>query len=211
MSWRGKYDNLTYAELIDQVYTDDNDTDIQITNGNNATMENLFIQPNGFCTKMTDFDIFKELELTSKSNLKFFIVDPLTDNKIWIEKHAFYGDNIESIRHLDAEAENGYEMKAYTIKISVEDHSHQKGITCTDYRSENSKYEHCVVNEFKKYLEPKFGCLPEWIPSENPCTEPVAVDDQTYEDFKMVTYQMIYSRHVSMISACLPPCFQVFD
>ena len=210
LSWRGKYDNLTYAQLINEVYTDDDDTDIKITNGNNVTMESVFIQPNGFCTKMTDFDVDKELELISTSNLKFFIVDPLTDNTIWIEKHSFSGDTIESIRMYEHEGAL-YEMKAYTVKVSVVDHSLQKGVTCTDYRAENLRYEDCVKNEFKKILEPKFGCLPEWISTENPCTEPITVDDKTYDDFQLVTYQMIYSRRVSMISACLPPCFQVYQ
>ena len=209
LSWRGKYGNLTYAQLIDQVYTDDDDTDIQFINENNVIMENVFIQPNGFCTKMTDFDVDQELQLTSNSNLKFFIVDPLMDNPIWIEKHAFSGDTIESIRIHYTGEDDLYEMKAYTVKVYIEDHSLQKGIACTEYESQNCNYEDCVINEFKKHLEPRLGCLPEWIPSQNVCTEPVAVDDQTFKDFGLVTSQIINGRSVSMLSACLPPCIQV--
>ena len=203
MSWRGQYNNLTFDELKDYVYTV-NDTDIEVLN-NNVKMEDVFIQPDAFCTKMTDFDVEQEIEMSGKLSLRFVVTDPLTENDVWINKLHFSGDEIDTIR----KSEELYEMRAYTLQVTVRDNTFHKDSTCFDYSAIQSSYRECVLNQFKKNLGDKLGCLPEWISKENPCQGTVAIDNQTFEKFKLLTYELMYSRRVTMCSGCLPPCIQV--
>lgn len=168
-------------------------------------MEDVFIQPDAFCSKMTDFDVEQEIEMSGKLSLRFVVTDPLSENDVWINKLHFSGDEIDTIRT----NEKLYEMKAYTVKVTVQDHSFHKDSTCFDYSAIHSSYGECVLNKFKENLGVKLGCLPEWISKENPCQETVAIDDQTFEEFRLLTYELLYSRRVTMCSGCLPPCIQV--
>ena len=48
-----------------------NETDVRFFDEKmNVTIEPVLIQPNGFCKKMSDFDVMKDIDITSDSNLR---------------------------------------------------------------------------------------------------------------------------------------------
>ena len=76
----------------------------------------------------TDFEL---INLIKWIIIRFFVVDPSTENSIWIDKHASTGDDIRLIR---GDPTGLYEMKAYTIEVSVLDNSINKDVTCFDHK-----------------------------------------------------------------------------
>lgn len=57
---------------------DVNDTDVRFTDEKlNVTIESVFIQPNGFCKKLSDFDVMKGIDFISDSDLRWIHFDHL--------------------------------------------------------------------------------------------------------------------------------------
>ena len=208
ISWRGKYNNMTFSDLFLKVFPHDS-TSFNAGANNPEDSENYewkklmavreSINPYGSCMKFT-----QSFGATYFSTLKksiFRIVDPQADNPFVITSmQNGYGE-------LGPTGNGSYDHYSYAMDITLHDSSLLVGQACANYG--DSGYKACTLRTAEERFMKWLGCLPPWFPANTSLicdnTPEINVTKQSIiEMFREVDRLEIGQRF--KFDSCLPPC-----
>ena len=200
LSWKGA-DQLTYDEIMDELY--DHNHDITIF-PENTEVEDMFILPEGFCKKV--LTLGESIIILSKGKITAHLVDPYKANIVRKETDGISGDTM-SIKPLKTD----YEINSFKIQLMKIDKRIMNGKTCTDYSELGTTRAECFENTLKKTFLNHLKCIPPWFPAEKNL---ICKDDITStEDTKTLVYnmcnQLLAKLDVEVADQCLPDCTQI--
>ena len=158
VSWRGKNDNETYDEILNNMYRPDYST---VKSYNGATFEKraVTIFPYGRCLKLMNYS--NPLLIKTKHSVELILTDAYQDTYFSLALQTFSGESVK----IDLSApEVNSELASYNIQLTQRKHLEYKGY-CKNYDSVENYYE-CLKSAYKSRLD---DCVPKWIVKESSC------------------------------------------
>ena len=199
VSWRGKNRSTTSKDMMSSLYRSDYEDLVNF----NGKMEKVFVQPEGFCYKLQDYNIKEDLIIRSKQNLKVYVVDANRANNFMIEITDSEVDNMI----IQPTTSKTYEGKRFKLSIDIFDNSVHNGQDCTDYAKLGSHYGSCLEGFTKDMLLKQLDCLPPWFPAkfeDKICDTDTNSSVKTTDEYESLVKKM-YRRELHT-SKCKPPC-----
>ena len=172
---------------------------------NTFETKKVFIQPDGVCRKLLNYDYISNLQIQTKQHIRIHIVDSNTDNDVRIEASEVYGGPLELIPQMNIEK---YELKVFQIQLKIQ-HDLKDGDTCTDYAKMNSSYQKCFEDLLEMKLQTVLDCVPPWMPLRyhNVCNKSIAsLNKSTLNEYYTDMTDFFVRRNVDMLNECKIPC-----
>ncbi len=199
-SWIGNSINNSSAdELLESVHNF-NYNDVHVIDGDNEKIptEQLYIHPYGFCIKILNFRFDKAIDITSKHEVRFYILDPYKSSLLRVEEALGHSTNLNVKK-------DKFEYNNFKVSYTLHDESIHDGKTCTDYTNKGSTYGECIVNEMNEKLMEWFDCIPPWFYGKmTKC-----VNSSKPHNEKALIFLAQFILNSDMESRCLPSCLSV--
>ena len=158
VSWKGKNDNETYDEILNDMYKPDFST-VQLSNGENLEKMTVTIFPYGRCVKLLNYP--NPLLIKTKQSIQLFLTDAYQDTYFSLALKSFSGESVK----IDLSApEVNNELATYNIQLTLRKNLEYKGY-CKNYDSVENYYE-CLKSAYKSRLD---DCVPKWLNKESSC------------------------------------------
>ncbi len=163
LSW-GQHANLTFDQILDEVFSDKAVNDIIILKQDNVERNIKFIPRHGKCQEVSKFNPMKELMIMNqdftdppdtKKSLRVFITDRYYQSHYSIDYPSHTGDKIEI-----------HPMTEYYIDVKLSIVS-----TCNTEAEEfkTNNFKQCVDDEVNDHFRKNPGCTPPWLSQNNHC------------------------------------------
>ena len=175
-SWKGKYGNVTYNQLVELLYHYDY---TKFTTKNSKSKTQFLPLHDGYCKRLSNPQVKDEIKSPEKKIL--LIVDPFRESKLRIRE--MLNANIE----FGPTYENYFSGAQYLLKYTIYDKSIHVGSTCENYEANNSSYEECVQLKLEKSFISSYGCLPPWFPIKEEYLYFVALIGNKYISMLVIT------------------------
>ena len=158
VSWKGKNDNETYDEILNNMYRPDYST-IQSYNGATFETKTVTIFPYGRCLKIMNYS--NPLQIKTKYSIELILTDSFQDTYFSLALKSFSGESVK----IDLSApEVNSELATYNIQLTQRKHLEYKG-NCKNYDSVENYYE-CLKSAYRSRLN---DCVPKWLNKESSC------------------------------------------
>ncbi len=209
ITWKGKYDNITFKDLSEKLFIYNhssfiaetyNPEDSETYKWKRLNATKVRINPYGFCMKLNQSKGSTYFSTTQKS--LFQIVDPQADNLVVIS-------SMENGIGEFGPTENGFfDYYSYTMDISLLDKSLVVGKLCANY--DDHGYTNCLIDAMiKQYLE-WYGCLPPFFTTNySPlCDENkvILMSDKSRKEMIEEFNRLSIGQAPKSFESCLPPC-----
>ena len=199
-SWIGNsFENFSAYDLLKSLHNF-NYTDVNVIDGDTAQIptEQLYIHPNGFCLKILDFKFDQAIEITSKHEVRFYILDPYKSSQLRVEE-ALGHSTVMNVKN------EKFEFNNFKVSYTLYDESIHDGNTCTDYTNKGSTYGECIANEMNEKLLDWFDCIPPWFYGNmTKCVNSSRPHNEEAE-----TFLAEFITNSDMESRCLPSCLSM--
>ena len=203
ITWKGKFGNQTYKQLLKELFEYDY-TNLIVNSGNSvykettAETEKIFNVHEGYCIKLHETRSSIHLQSTTRHVL--FLVDPNLANNIILPAG-------ENTKITFGSLGNGFfDGKTFDIEITLNDNKINDGVACNDYDSDGSSFGKCIEKTLGNSMLNWFGCLSPWFPgSANLSCESsnnVKMNETVFDELT----KFINGWKMESSNACKQPC-----
>ena len=197
LSW-GSHINMTYLELVYNV-TDQQDLQIIQEQNKDLNFEKIIMPRIGHCLQSTNYSldrVFVKFEKKTKNELMIALTDKSLKTYYDIYYQSQVGDEIVINPRKSL-------LQTYKVDVSIYDFkSSSKGDDCIDAADYN--YSECVDVKTLNDLNATFGCVPEWLSPQNPCSMVEKTNFVYFWDNYVYPYSFLLSTKAER--QCKLPC-----
>ena len=197
-SWGG-YHNLTYDDLLGQIFDLNFVENIKVTNGKDKIDGQTVLLPRyGYCKEISNYSSDYDLKIYARSKyaeFRVFITDRNFKTYFSVDYSSHQGSSI-----LTGKAEEHmYEISLYTIS----------SCQITGDKIKKDVHDKCINDNILNTIGKPLGCIPPWMSPNNNCNETYEKDfaESRIPDFDKEYVKKPYSlRNINLEHTCRKHC-----
>ena len=207
----GRYNNLTFSQMLDNILDVQNKMEIYQPSGvpkNGTKLETkiIFIPNIGRCQQIKKYDPLKLITIEIFDDRKNDLDILISDSRYSTYYSLDYENNhVDPIRiHKEPD-----EMYSYSVEINLDDtRNPYKESNCKD--AVNNEYEACVDDYLWEYVQRSMPCNPPWLSSHHQCNESlrnISVYQFLADDFQEKIVEVLFEYRKNFAEEkCKRPC-----
>ncbi len=159
-SWGG-FHNLTYDELLGQIFDLNVVENIKVTNGKDYIDGQTVLLPKyGYCKEISNYSSYYGLKISARSNYAEFRVF-ITDRNFKTYFSVDYSSHQGSTILTGKAEEHMYEISLHTVS----------SCQMTGDKIKQDDFDKCINDNILKTIGKPLGCIPPWMSPNNNCNE----------------------------------------